>query len=109
MWPLGMAAVSALGGLAFTMSSEIETIFWGGGWILQVAKQLEIEKQQIIDRKRREQSELKRKQEELDRILRDNKRKVLLPICILLYSKAYLLVCCCCVAGVGGHILYGNL
>jgi hypothetical protein len=41
-----------------------------------VAKQLEMEKQQIIDRKRREQAELKRKQEELDRILQDNKRKV---------------------------------
>lgn len=41
-----------------------------------MAKQLEMEKQQIIDRKRREQAELKRKQEELDRILKDNKRKV---------------------------------
>lgn len=48
----------------------------GGDGALQVAKQLEMEKQQIIERKRREQAELKRKQEELDRILKDNKRKV---------------------------------
>jgi hypothetical protein len=41
-----------------------------------VAKQLESEKQQIIDRKRREQEELRRKADELDRILKENRRKV---------------------------------
>jgi len=41
-----------------------------------VARQLELEKASLLERKRREQDERRRKQEELDQILLENRRKV---------------------------------
>ena len=43
--------------------------------LAQVARQLELEKATLLERKRREQDERRRKQEELDHILLDNRRK----------------------------------
>jgi arginine/glutamate-rich protein 1 len=42
----------------------------------QVGMQLEAEKAALLQKKREQQVERKRKQEELDRILQENKRKV---------------------------------
>ena len=42
----------------------------------QVAMQLEAEKAALLQKKREQQVERKRKQDELDRILQENKRKV---------------------------------
>jgi hypothetical protein len=44
--------------------------------VAQVGRQLELEKATLLERKRREQDERKRKQEELDQILLENRRKV---------------------------------
>lgn len=41
-----------------------------------MARQLELEKASLLERKRREQDERRRKQEELDQILLENRRKV---------------------------------
>lgn len=43
---------------------------------LQMTKQLENEKERLIDKKRNEQEERQRKQLELERILEDNRRLV---------------------------------
>ena len=43
---------------------------------MQVAAQLDAEKAALLAKKRHQQTERKRKQEELDRILQENKRKV---------------------------------
>lgn len=43
---------------------------------LQVGMQLEAEKAALLQKKREQQIERKRKQDELDRILQENKRKV---------------------------------
>lgn len=43
--------------------------------LTQVAAQLEAEKTALLQKKRQQQAERKRKQEELDRILQENKRK----------------------------------
>ena len=42
-------------------------------------QQLENEKKNLLDRKRREQEERRRKQDELERILQENRQKVSLP------------------------------
>lgn len=41
-----------------------------------VMQQLENEKKMLLDRKRREQEERRRKQDELERILQENRQKV---------------------------------
>ena len=51
---------------------------WIGG--AQVERQLENEKAALLERKRREQAEQKRKQADLERILEENRRKVLLGL-----------------------------
>lgn len=47
---------------------------------LQMTKQLENEKERLIDKKRNEQEERQRKQLELERILEDNRRLVITSI-----------------------------
>ncbi len=42
-------------------------------------QQLENEKKNLLDRKRREQEERRRKQDELERILQENRQKVSFP------------------------------
>ena len=49
---------------------------WKCAFALQMTKQLENEKEKLIEKKRQEQEERQRKQLELERILEDNRRLV---------------------------------
>ena len=53
-----------------------------------MTKQLENEKERLIDKKRNEQEERQRKQLELERILEDNRRLVIALYCCLLFCTA---------------------
>ena len=63
--------------------------------LVQVAAQLDAEKAALLAKKRHQQTERKRKQEELDRILQENKRKV--GSCR--QAQVLQMVCSCIISG----------
>ena len=67
-----MHCVSLLAAL-LVYSGRGNRVLWA---LAQVTRQLETEKRLLLERKRREQEERRLKQEELERILKENRRRV---------------------------------
>ena len=62
--------------MACVHTTSLTVECWKCAFALQMTKQLENEKEKLIEKKRQEQEERQRKQLELERILEDNRRLV---------------------------------